>query len=424
MDGAILAVGNELVEGRVQNTTSFWAARRLLAQGYEVKEILTVPDEPSLIASRLKDFLARYRFVILSGGLGPTTDDVTSEAVAKALGRPLVTNEELAARIRAFEEAQNLEPNPLRLRMARLPAGAKPLTNEKAMAGYYLKLEKQIIFCLPGVPREFKHLLKTRVLPLLEENLPVSQVVRFRLYKLFGLREADVNLKLKELEEKFPEVTLGYYPVLPEIHVSVLVKAEDEKRAEKIFSLVEERLESRFGPHIFGHDEDLLEAVIGRLLLSRKETLAVAESCTGGLISSRITRIPGSSAYFERGVVTYSNQAKMEILGVPKEALETHGAVSEPVALAMAEGVRRLSRTTYGLSVTGIAGPTGGSPEKPVGTVWIGFSHPEDTVAQCFLFPGDRHLVQDFAASTALDWLRRYLRYGTLVPGYQFACPG
>ncbi len=422
MNGAILAIGNELVRGQIINTTSFWAARELLARGYEIKEILTIPDESALIVKRLREFLERYDFCLVSGGLGPTTDDITNEAVAEALGRKLVTNEELVRRIKEREKAQNLPPNPLRLKMAELPEGAILLTNEKAMAGYYLTVQDKVLFCLPGVPHEFKHLLKNKVLPLLEKFLPISDVVYFTLFKLFGLREADVNLKLKGLEDNLSEVKLGYYPVLPEIHVSVLVRAKEEKRAKEVFALVKERLESLFSPYIFGQDDDLLEAVIGRLLVKRGETLAVAESCTGGLIASRITRIPGSSAYFERGVVTYTNQAKKELLGVPEEALAKYGAVSEPVALAMAEGVRKLARTDYGLSVTGIAGPTGGSPEKPVGTVWIGFSCREGTRAQCFFFPGDRHLIQDYAAGTALDWLRQYLRYGTLVPRYQFTC--
>ena len=421
MNGAILAVGNELVQGRVFNTNSFLAARELLLHGYEVREILTVPDDLSLIEARLRDFLSRYLFCLVSGGLGPTTDDITNEAVARALGKPLVTNEEMVRRIKERERAQNLPHNPLRLRMAELPEGARLLTNTRAMAGYYLEFEGKLLFCLPGVPQEFEYLLKKKVLPLLEEKLPAGVVVISRLYKIFGLREADINLKLKDLE-KMPEVTIGYYPVLPEIHVSVLVKASSKERAEEVFSQIDETIQAAFGPYIFGLEEDLLEAVIGRLLVERKETLAVAESCTGGLIASRITRVPGSSAYFERGVVTYSNEAKKELLGVPEETLATYGAVSEPVALAMAEGVRRLSRTDYGLSVTGIAGPTGGTPEKPVGTVWIGFSCKEATVARCFRFPGDRHLVQDYAAGTALDWLRRYLHYGTLVPGYQFAC--
>ncbi len=424
MKGAILAIGNELVRGRVFNTTSFWAARELLFQGYEIQEILTVPDDLELIVLRLRDLLSRYAFCLLSGGLGPTTDDITNEAVAKALGKSLVTNEKMVHRIKEREKAQNLPHNPLRLRMARLPEGAILLTNTQAMAGYYLVLGRSLLFCLPGVPQEFRHLLKTKVIPLLKEKLPLKISIRSRLYKIFGLREADINLKLKSLEEELSGVYLGYYPVLPEIHLSVLIRAPSVEEADKLFELVDQKITKTFEPFIFGHDEDLLEAVIGKLLSKRKETLAVAESCTGGLIASRITRVPGSSNYFERGVVTYSNQAKKEILGVPEEVLVSYGAVSEPVALAMAEGVRKLAGSDYGLSVTGIAGPTGGSPEKPVGTVWIGFSCQEATVAQCFLFPGDRHLVQDYAAGTALDWLRQYLTYGTLVPRYQFTCRG
>ncbi|NPB09528.1 MAG: CinA family nicotinamide mononucleotide deamidase-related protein [Thermodesulfobacteria bacterium] len=420
MRGAILAIGNELVEGRVPNTTSFLAARRLFPLGYEIREILTVPDDLALIKESLRRFLGRYPFVIVSGGLGPTTDDLTNEAVAEALGLPLEVKEEVLKRIEAWEKEAGLPPNPLRRKMAKLPAGAVLLTNEKAMAGYYLKVGEKLIFCLPGVPQEFEYLLKERVIPILLEHFPPEEVVRFKLYKIFGLREADINLRLMELEE-LPGVVLGYYPVLPEIHLSLTVKHPSKEKAEELFRQAEAKIYSLFGEYIFGENDDLLEAVVGRLLEERGEMLAVAESCTGGLISSRITRVPGSSAYFERGVVTYSNRAKQEILGVPEEMIAKHGAVSEPVALAMAEGIRNLARTNYGLSVTGIAGPTGGTPEKPAGTVWIGFSCREATVAQCFLFPGDRHLVQDFSATTALDWLRRYLRYGTLVPRYQFA---
>ncbi len=420
MKGAILAIGNELVTGRVLNTTSFLAARWLFPFGYELEEITTIPDNLSLIKDHLRRLLGRYPFLILSGGLGPTTDDLTNQAVAEALGLSLVVQEEVLTRIKAWERNAGLPPNPLRRKMAELPEGAVLLTNEKAMAGYYLRVEGKLLFCLPGVPQEFEYLLKERVIPLLQEHFPPKEAVKFKLYKLFGLREADINLKLKEFEH-LSGVSLGYYPVLPEIHLSLTVRRPDPKEAEELFAHVEKEIYRSLGEYIFGENEDLLEAVIGRLLVERKETLSVAESCTGGLIASRITRVPGSSAYFERGVVTYTNRAKHEILGVPQEYLEKYGAVSEPVARAMAEGIRRLADTDYGLSVTGIAGPTGGTPEKPVGTVWIGFSCAEATVACCFLFPGDRHLVQDFSATTALDWLRRYLRYGSLVPRYQFA---
>ncbi|WP_456371431.1 CinA family nicotinamide mononucleotide deamidase-related protein [Thermodesulfatator atlanticus] len=421
MKGAILAVGNELVEGRVLNRTSFLAARTLLLNGYETAEIVTIPDDHELIERYLNDFLKRYQFLIISGGLGPTTDDITNEAVAKALGRPLVRHEDMVARIKARERAQGLSHNPLRLKMAELPQGAELLTYDHAIAGYYLRANDKLIFCLPGVPEEFELLLESRVIPLLKKLLPTDKYFLSRVFKVFGLREADINLALECLLHK-ENIKIGFYPALPEIHISLLVWDSSFDTAQALFMEVSAKIEKTLGPNIFGHDEDVLESVVGKLLNAKGETLAVAESCTGGLIASRLTRIPGSSAYFERGVVTYSNQAKIEILGVPEEAINRHGAVSKPVALAMAEGVRKLSGTTYGIGVTGIAGPTGGSAQKPVGTVWIGFSCPEDTVAQCFLFPGERHLVQDYAASTALDWLRRYLTYGTLVPSYQFPC--
>ena len=408
-----------MVQGRVVNTTSFLAARRLLLLGYQIREIITIPDELALIKSYLSRFLKDYRFVMVSGGLGPTTDDLTNEAVAETLGVPLVTNEEMITRIRERERELGLKPNPLRKKMALLPEGAYLLTEDKAMAGYYLLVNDRLLFCLPGVPEEFAYLLEKKVIPLLRKHLPSSKAVKTTVLKIFGLREADINLRLQELE-KDEGFKIGYYPVLPEIHLSLAAWGKNAEEAEKRLAKALQEVEDLFGEYIFGREGETLEEVVGRLLVDRKQTLAVAESCTGGLIASRLTRVPGSSAYFDRGVVTYSNQAKMEILGVPQEYLEKYGAVSRETALAMAEGVRRLSRTTYGISVTGIAGPTGETPEKPVGTVWIGFACPEDTVAQCFLFPGDRHLVQDFTATTTLDWLRRYLIYGTLLPRYKY----
>ncbi|OAG28695.1 CinA family nicotinamide mononucleotide deamidase-related protein [Thermodesulfatator autotrophicus] len=422
MAGAILAIGNELVEGRILNRTSFWAARQLLFRGYEIKEINTIPDEPALIEHYVKDFLNRYDFLIVSGGLGPTSDDLTNAAVARALDRQIIRFKEMEKRIREREKAYGLPENPLRLKMADLPEGAELLTDKHPMAGYFLKLKEKLLFCLPGVPEEFEFLLKEKVIPLLEKFLPLKGIFLFKLFKLFGLNEAEVNLALEGLERQWKNVSIGYYPCTPEIHVSLRIKGSQKEEAEKLLDKVSQKIKELFGPYIFGENEDLLEGVIGKLLLERKETLALAESCTGGLVASRITRIPGSSAYFERGVVSYSNEAKIEILGVPEEDIKTFGAVSEPVAKAMAEGVKKLAKTTYGIGITGIAGPTGGTKDKPVGTVWIGFSCKDGTVAQCFLFPGNRHTVQDYAASTALDWLRRYLRYGTLIPGYQFTC--
>ncbi len=419
MYGAILAIGDELTQGRVSNTTSFWAAHKLFITGYEIREIVTVPDDLALISVYLSRFLKEYNFVLVSGGLGPTTDDLTNEAVAKTLNLPLITNEEILSRIRKREKELGLPHNPLREKMAQLPEGAKLLTSEKAMAGYYLLLGEKIIFCLPGVPKEFNYLLETKVIPILKQYLPCDYVIYYTILKLFGLREADINIKLRKLE-KDVNLNIGYYPVLPEIHLFISARDKIREKAQERLQIAVKEVENLFGEHIFGRDEDTLEAVVGRLLLEHHKTLAVAESCTGGLIASRITRVPGSSSYFERAVVTYSNQAKKDILGVPKEYLEKFGAVSKETALAMAEGIRRLAKTDYGISVTGIAGPTGGTPQKPVGTVWIGFSCEEGTVAQCFLFPGDRHMVQSFAATTALDWLRRYLCYGSLLPCYQF----
>ncbi len=419
MRGAIVAVGDELVSGRVANTTSFWAAGLLSRRGYRVLEILTVPDDREVIVFHLRRLLPQTDFLIVSGGLGPTEDDLTSEAAAEALGLRLVVNEEILSRIRENERAQGLPVNTLRDRMAHLPEGAKPLSEDLSIAGYFLEHRGKPLFFLPGVPSQFRELFEKKVLPYLEERFPPKDKVFTRTLRFFDLREAEINRAVKEVE--ISGVEFGFYPVFPEVHLTVSARAETETEARERVQSVVELLKDRFPEHLFGEDEEELPLVLGRMLRARGATLAVAESCTGGLMASLITRIPGSSDYFLGGAVTYANRAKVEVLEVPERFIRLFGAVSREVACAMAEGARRRFGADFALSATGIAGPAGGSPEKPVGTVWIGLSTPFETVARRFLFPGTRHEVQTLTAFTALDWLRRYLLTGDLCPRYRFA---
>ncbi len=416
--GAILAVGDELVSGRVLNTTSFFAAERLSRLGYRILEMVNVGDDRGVIVFHLRRLLAEVNFLLVSGGLGPTEDDLTNEAAAEALGLPLEVNEAILSRIRENEREQGLAPNPLRDKMAYLPQGAEPLSRDLTVAGYVLRYQEKLLFFLPGVPSQFERLFVDRVVPTLLATFPPRERVCVRTLRFFDLREAEINQAVQEIGASGVEV--GFYPVFPEVWVTLSARAEEPEEAGARVEALARALRDRFPEHLFGEDDQELPAALGELLREQGATLALAESCTGGLAASLVTRIPGSSEYFLGGAVTYANEAKRDILGVPERLLRLFGAVSREVACAMAEGARRLLGATYALSVTGIAGPTGGTPEKPVGTVWIGLSTPTETVARRFLFPGTRYEIQTLTAYTALDWLRRYLLTGNLFPHYRF----
>ncbi len=419
MEGAILAIGNELVSGRVPNVTSFWAAERLSRYGYRVREIVTVGDEKEEIVFYLRHLLSKAHFLLISGGLGPTEDDLTNEAAAEALGLPLELNPEILARIRETEKRQGLPAHPLREKMAYLPRGACPLSRDLSVAGYLLREKDRLLFFLPGVPEQFQRLLIDRVLPVLLETFPPRETLCTRTLRFFDLREAEINQVVKETVP--PELEVGFYPVFPEVQVVLTARGREDREVRELLEKAVKVLKERFPEHLFGEDEEELPLALGRMLRARGATVSVAESCTGGLMASLITRIPGSSDYFLGGAVTYANSAKVGLLGVPERFIRLFGAVSREVACAMAEGARRRFGADFALSVTGIAGPGGGSPEKPVGTVWIGLSTPTETVARKFHFPGTRHEVQTLSAYTALDWLRRYLLTGNLYPTYRFA---
>ncbi|NDY41792.1 CinA family nicotinamide mononucleotide deamidase-related protein [Dissulfurirhabdus thermomarina] len=418
MRGEILAIGDELLAGRVVNTTSSLAAERLLASGHTVTRITTVGDDPAAITECLRGALRRAEFLLVSGGLGPTSDDITNEVVAQALGRPLVCYPDVLDRIRESEAEGG---GPIGEKMAWLPEGAEVLNPEGRAAGYVLEHAGVPIFFLPGVPDQLEDHLVHRVLPRLARLDHRRLHVRSRTFRLFGLSETEVNGRLRDREREDPHLSIGYYPNFPEVFVVVTAQGHDAADVARRFGDLCDAVTSLFGEFIVGIDEETLEARVGRLLSERGGRVAVAESCTGGLLASRITRVPGSSGWFDRGIVAYSNAAKVAHLGVAPATLERFGAVSAPVAGEMAEGVRRAAGTGYGLGITGIAGPTGGSRHKPVGTVYISLSTPEKTAAHRFAFPGTRGEIQALAAEAALDWLRRHLEHGSYVPGHRFA---
>jgi len=405
----IIAIGDELTSGRILNTTSSFAARHLFEAGYEIYAMHTIGDTPSLIGEALKRAIDRVDAVLVTGGLGTTDDDLTNEAVSKALNRPTMPNLEVLANVRRHLDSITRAPVGQLEKLAWLPEGAEVLNPGSRMAGYMLVHDGTPVYFLPGVPQQMKHLLVQHVLPSLATWGETHKLSTYqRIFRIFNLPESEVNRRIKTLDLN-EAAHIGYYPVFPEVHLSLTIRDKEADNAQKLFLSCSRAIDTVLGDAIYGHDRDDMEAVVGKLLSGHNLQLSVAESCTGGLIAQRITNIPGSSAYFLGGVVSYANSLKIGYLGVAPELLEQHGAVSREVAEAMASGVLASSGADIGLAVTGIAGPEGGTEEKPVGTVYIGIATPGGNWVSKFKFDGDRQQIRELSAVTALDLVRKYL---------------
>lgn len=410
LKGEIITIGNELISGSQVDTNGAYLAERLWSRGIPIQRIMSVGDDPELIVRAVTESAERADLVVLTGGLGPTSDDITTEATARALKRKLVLHpeawEDLKKRIRAF----GAEATESQKKQAYIPEGADLIPNRKGTApGYLLKEAQTWVIVLPGVPWEMKAMVEESILPRLEAEWKDRPWYRSRMLMLFGLSESKANELLLDITRDPHDLQIAFLPHFPEVRIRLTVHGSSIQNAEEKLAYWEKTVRERFGPYVFGVDGESLEAVVGKLLREKKATLAVAESCTGGLIGHRLTNIPGSSDYLERVVVTYSNQSKMDLLKVPEHIIKAHGAVSEPTARFMAEGVRALAGTDLGLATTGIAGPTGGSPEKPVGTVFICLADKQEASTKLYHFPGDRHQIKVMTAQVALNRLRHYL---------------
>jgi len=405
MIGEIIAIGDELTTGRIANTTSGFAASQLFAAGHDIFAMHTIGDSPALIGEALLRAIERVDFVIVTGGLGATSDDLTNEAVAEALKRPPTLYHEILNQIKPYlhGNANDLE---ILQKLAWLPEGAEVLNVESRMAGYLLVYDCTPIFFLPGVPGQMKKLFVEHVLPFLagwtHDNRNHN---RQRTYRIFGLSENVVNRQLKELE-KVPNVRIGYYPVDGEVHVSLTVSGRTQNESDSLFLETDRTIMKILGDKIYGLDQESMAAVIGEILRQNQMYLSVAESCTGGLIASKITEVAGSSEWFLGGVIAYSNELKQHFLDVQSRSLAHEGAVSEVVAREMAEGISSRTGSAVSLAVTGIAGPTGGTPEKPVGTVYIGVVADGKTRVHHHEFSGSRTEIQEITAQTALNHVR------------------
>ncbi len=406
----IVTIGDELTSGSTINTNAGFIAQRLYSIGLPISRMTTVGDGIEDIIGALRSPLHQTRFIIITGGLGPTGDDRTAEAAAAAFGKQLLLNQEAFTLMeKKFKQLQR-KMNPANKKQALLPEGARVIPNPVGTAcGFLVTDGPRHFMFFPGVPEEVRAITDSFAIDYLKTALNPKQVVLNKTLKVFGLWESAIHEKLKGALPDSDVVTIGYYPQYPEISIKITAKGSDTAVVQKEMMRFQEIIRDHIGDYIYSESGEPLEAVIGDLLKARKVTLAVAESCTGGLISHKLTNISGSSEYLERTVVVYSNRAKTELLNVPTEMLGEYGAVSEPVARCMAQSVRERAGTTYGLAVTGIAGPTGGSPEKPVGTVFIAVAGDTQTKVKHHRFHGNRERVKMMSAHVALTLLRHVI---------------
>lgn len=408
----IIAIGDELTSGRILNTTSSFAARHLFEAGYEIYAMNTIGDSPRLIGEALKQALGRADAVLVTGGLGTTDDDLTNEAVSKALNRPTMPNLEILANIRSHLDEITKNPVSSLEKLAWLPSGAEALNPRSRMAGYQLIHDDKPIFFLPGIPSQMKHLLIEEVLPKLSTWQQSHRLTTYqRIFRIFNLPESEVNRRINSLDLNH-NVHVGYYPVFPEVHLSLTIRDAATTNARRLFKSSCKAITTALGDSIYGCDRETMANVVGNLLREKNLHLAVAESCTGGLISRKMTEVPGSSDYFLGGVVAYANEMKARYLHIDPEKIEKYGAVSREVAELMATGIRTQNDTDIGLAVTGIAGPGGGTDEKPVGTVYIGLATREENWVTKFLFSGKRSEIREITSQTSLDLIRKYLLQG------------
>jgi competence/damage-inducible protein CinA-like protein len=408
MRGAIICIGDELISGRVAEENSRYAAARLAPLGFELAWVTMVGDTVSAIAASLELALAQTDFVLVTGGLGATDDDITAEAAGRFFGLEMAESRRMVQNLKACFAEVGREVPPGAEKMAWLPHGAQVL--DRSCAGFRLTTPReQPVYFLPGVPDEMRRLLESQVLPGLIERFLPGEVVLSGKLTTFGLGESEVARRLEGLTNGYPEVGVGYYPVFPEEQVVLTVRARQRARAQEILRELEQEAGRRLQGFVVATGENTLAGVVAQRMIAQGLSLALAESCTGGLIGHRITGVSGASEFFERGLVVYSNRAKEELLGVKPATLEKHGAVSAATAAEMASGAREKAGVDLGLSVTGIAGPTGGTTEKPVGTVFFGLAAADGVRSEGLRFMGDRSQVKALAAETALDWLRRYL---------------
>jgi nicotinamide-nucleotide amidase len=409
LSAEIIAIGSELLTPDRSDTSSLWLTEKLNEIGIEVRLKTVVGDDAARLEETIKDAVRRSDVVITTGGLGPTEDDVTRAVAAKAVGRELIYKQELFDEIsRKFEKLGRKTPE-INKRQAYVIEGAEILPNPNGSApGILFAENEKFLIILPGPPRELKPMFETSALPLLKEKAG-GVAVRRRILRVAGMGESALDELIAPIYKEYrnPQTSILFNKTEIEIHLTA--QSESIADAARLLDELADKICEKLGDAVFARNGELMEEVVARMLTERKQTVATAESCTGGLIAQRLTELAGSSKYFMEGIVSYSNEAKMHSLNVPKAMLDQHGAVSSQVAEAMAVGARERAGTDFAISVTGVAGPDGGSEEKPVGLVYFGIADANGVEHRRFIFPGDRFLIRWRSSQTALDLLRRKL---------------
>jgi nicotinamide-nucleotide amidase len=410
MDAEIIAVGSELLTPFYLDTNSLFLTERLNSLGIEVRFKTLVGDRGEDLATVLKGALSRSPLIILTGGLGPTEDDLTRRVVSEVLGRGLREVPEIRQQIqeRLARFGQSMAEN--NLRQAMIPEGAAWLENKHGTApGIWIEHDRKLLVLLPGPPGELEPMFDAACVPRLAQACK-GQRIKTRVYKVVGLPESEVDKRAAAVYKAYenPITTILAKPGAVEIHLRA--RASTDEEADASLAELGDQIELALGEYVFSTRGESLEEVVGMYLVMRQKTLAVAESCSGGLLAERLTRNSGSSNFFLGGAVCYSNELKAKLAGVPKTLIEEHGAVSQPVAQAMAEGIRARTGASIGVGITGIAGPTGGSREKPVGLVFIALADERGTQVREFRFPGNRERVRLWATQMALEMVRRRVR--------------
>lgn len=412
MQGEIISVGTELLLGQITNTNARFLGEKLATLGINVYYTSNVGDNAGRLKELLQTAWQRSNLIILTGGLGPTLDDLTKEVVAAFLGLELVLNDEALAAIKRNFASRGRTMTENNIKQAVFPIGAEILANPNGTApGMWLAHDNRIIILLPGPPFEMEPMFLNEVVPRLERHLTGNrEIITSRVLKLYGVGESHLESLIKPLIEQQSNPTIAPLAKETEVHLRLTAKAASLEVANKLLAEIEKDIRAIVGRYVFAVDEETMEEVVGILLQEKEKTIGVAESCTGGLIGHRLTQIPGSSKYFSYGAICYSNSSKEKLLAVEPYLLQSYGAVSEEVAAAMAAGVKQLGNTTLGLAVTGIAGPGGGSPDKPVGTVYIALATPESNFIEKHTFRGPRRVIKMRTSQAALDLVRRYLQ--------------
>ncbi len=403
----LITIGDEVMTGHTVDTNAAWIAEQLTDLGVDLAWRQSIGDNIDAMIAAMTHALKRSDLVLTTGGLGPTDDDLTKRALVKVFQRNLIFHEDVFDDIQARFAKRGIEMPPINHNQALLPQGATFFPNAFGSAvGICLTENNRTLVALPGVPREMKQIVTDSVIPYIQERTK-DRAVRVIKLRTTGIVESQLHEIIQPEVTVEPGVKLAYLPNYRGVDLRVIAKGSTRDEATNKAMTLINQLERLVAPYAYGTDLDTLESVVGQLLADNDRTLALAESCTGGLVGERVTSVAGSSAYFLGGVVSYSNEAKSQLLGVRSDLIEQHGAVSQPVAEAMAAGARQRFGATYGLSLTGIAGPGGGSDQKPVGTVWIGIATPQATRAQVYHLGTDREIIRERATSAALELLRR-----------------